>query len=159
MKEIHAGDIVKGREWTITVGHASHVQPFLECLAFRLDCADGSICYSGDSGLCDELIELARGCDVLIHMNHHVSGTEPSASFRAACGNPRDNAVVAARAGVKTLVLTHLLGVFDDPIVRDHAEREIAGEFGGRVIWGKDLQEITVEGGNVVIRASSRTRA
>src|SRR5688572_26493684 len=46
--EVHAGDIVQGNGWTITVGHAQHVQPQLECLAFRLDCPDGSLCYSGD---------------------------------------------------------------------------------------------------------------
>ena len=56
----------------------------------------GSVCYSGDSGACEELVELARGCDVLIHMNHHFSGTEPTASYRAACGNHRDNAAIAS---------------------------------------------------------------
>ena len=118
VREIHAGDVVEGRTWKVTVGHASHVQPFLECLAFRLDCADGSVCYSGDSGLCEELVDLARGCDVLICMNHFVSGHEPSAAYRAACGNPEDNAAVARRAGVNTLVLTHLIPEFDDPAVR-----------------------------------------
>ena len=44
-----------------------------------LDADEGSVCYSGDSGLCEEIVELARGCDVLIQMNHHYSGTEPSA--------------------------------------------------------------------------------
>jgi hypothetical protein len=44
VKEVHAGDVVEGRDWKITVGHAAHVQPYLECLAFRLDCAYGSVC-------------------------------------------------------------------------------------------------------------------
>jgi ribonuclease Z len=73
--EIHAGSSITGGAWTLTAGHAAHVQPYLECLAFRLDSDEGSICYSGDSGLCDELVELARGCDVLVQMNHHYSGT------------------------------------------------------------------------------------
>ena len=34
----------------------------------------------------------------------------PSPAYRMACGNHRDNAVIARPAGVKTLVLTHLLG-------------------------------------------------
>jgi ribonuclease BN (tRNA processing enzyme) len=109
VREVHAGDAVETPNWKVTVGHASHVQPELECLAFRLESNEGSVCYSGDSGACDELVRLARGCDVLIHMNHHFSGTEPSESYRKACGNHRDNAGVAKRAGVKTLVLTHLL--------------------------------------------------
>jgi ribonuclease BN (tRNA processing enzyme) len=144
VREVHAGDAVEGRGWKVTVGHASHVQPQLECLAFRLDSDEGSVCYSGDSGACEELVELARGCDVLIHMNHHFSGTEPTASYRQACGNHRDNAAIAARAGVKTLVLTHLLAQIDRPGVREQIVHEIQQEFHGRVIWGEDLMQLTL---------------
>jgi len=144
VREIHAGDVVEGRSWKITVGHAAHVQPYLECLAFRLDAAAGSVCYSGDSGPCDEIVALARGCDILIHMNHHFTGSEPSASYRAACGNHRDNATIAKRAGVKTLVLTHLLPQIDRPGVREQIVHEIQQEFDGRVIWGEDLMVLTL---------------
>jgi ribonuclease Z len=144
VKEVHAGDVVEGDGWKATVGHASHVQPQLECLALRFDTDVGSLCYSGDSGACPELVELARGCDVLIHMNHYLSGTEPSAAYRAACGNHRDNAVTAQRAGVKTLVLTHLLPQIDRPGVREQIVHEIQEEFEGRVIWGEDLMQLTL---------------
>jgi ribonuclease BN (tRNA processing enzyme) len=142
--EIHAGAVVTGNGWTVTAGHAEHVQPYLECLAFRLDTADGSVCYTGDSGPSDAIVELARGCDVLIHMNHHFSGTEPSAAYRAACGNHRDNATIARRAGVKTLVLTHLLAQIDRPGIREQIVHEIQQEFGGQVIWGEDLMRLTL---------------
>jgi ribonuclease BN (tRNA processing enzyme) len=145
--EIHAGAVVKGNGWTVTVGHAQHVQPYLECLALRLDARDGSICYTGDSGPGDSIVELARGCDILIHMNHYFSGTEPSAAYRAACGNHRDNAVIAKRAGVKTLVLTHLLAQIDRPAVREQIVHEIRQVFDGRVIWGEDLMRITPSDG------------
>lgn len=144
VREVHAGDVVSGKGWTVTVGHASHVQPYLECLAFRLDAEDGSVCYSGDSGLSDEIVELARGCDVLIHMNHHLPGTEPSPSYRAACGNHVDNALIAKRANVKTLVLTHLLAQIDQPGLRERIVHEIRQEFDGTVIWGEDLMTITL---------------
>jgi ribonuclease BN (tRNA processing enzyme) len=144
VNEIHAGDRIQGRGWTLTAGHAAHVQPYLECLAFRLDSDEGSICYSGDSGMCEELVELARGCDLLIQMNHHYSGTEPSAAYRAACGNHQDNAVMAARAGVKTLVLTHILHDLDKPGRHDEITRQMAHVFSGRVIWGEDLMQIEV---------------
>ena len=84
--------MIDGNGWKITVGHAQHVQPYLECLAFRIDTKEGSICYTGDSGPSDSIVELAKGCDVLIHMNHYFSGTEPTPAYRAACGNHRDNA-------------------------------------------------------------------
>ena len=144
VKEIHAGDVVDGRGWKVTVGHATHVQPFLECLAFRIDGDGASLCYTGDSGMSDAIVELARGCDVLIHMNHHFTGTEPTPAYRAACGNHRDNAIVAQRAGVKTLVLTHLLAQIDQPGIREEIVHEIRQTFDGRVIWGEDLMQIDV---------------
>jgi ribonuclease BN (tRNA processing enzyme) len=122
----HAGDVVEGAGWKVTVGKASHVQPLLECLAFRLDSDEGSMCYSGDSGgVCEEVIELARGCDVAILMNHYLSGTKPTSGYRAACGNHKDNAVIAQRAGVKTLAPTHVLAQIDRPGIREQIIREV----------------------------------
>ena len=144
--EIHAGSAIDGNGWKITVGHAQHVQPYLECLALRIDTKDGSICYTGDSGPVDTIVELAKGCDILIHMNHYFSGTEPSPAYRAACGNHRDNAIIARRAGVKTLVLTHLLAQIDQPSIRELIVHEIQKEFDGKVIWGEDLMRLTPAG-------------
>jgi ribonuclease BN (tRNA processing enzyme) len=143
--EVHAGHVVSGSSWQVTVGHAAHVQPQLECLAFRIDSEEGSLCYSGDSGYCEEMIALARHCDVLIHMNHHLSGSEPSESYRAACGNHRDNAIIAQRAGAKTLVLTHLLAELDRPDLLEQIVREIRDVYDGEVIVGEDLMKIAVQ--------------
>jgi ribonuclease BN (tRNA processing enzyme) len=149
VQELRPGDVIHGRGWKVTVGHASHVQPQLECFAYRLDAADGSVCYSGDSGRSEAIVELARGCDVLIHMNHHFSGTEPTAAYRDACGNHRDNALTAQRAGVKMLVLTHLLAQIDRPGIREQIVHEIKEVFDGQVIWGEDLMELTIQGAAV----------
>jgi ribonuclease Z len=157
VREVQAGDTVAGNGWKLTIGHAAHVQPHLECLAFRVDSDGASFCYSGDSGACSELVELARGCDVLVHMNHYLSGTEPSASYRAACGNHRDNAAIARRAGVKTLVLTHLLDEIDRPDVRERILREIREEFDGDVIWGEDLMVLAVGGAGSVTVTGRRS--
>jgi len=146
VREVHAGDVIDGRDWKITVGYAAHVQPQLECLAFRLDSDEGSMCYSGDSGMCEELIDLARGCDLLIQMNHHFTGTEASDSYRAACGNHVDNAIVAQRAGVKTIVLTHILNEIDNPGTQEQIVREMRRTYDGEVIWGEDLMELTIGG-------------
>jgi ribonuclease BN (tRNA processing enzyme) len=144
--EIHAGSAIEGNGWKITAGHAQHVQPYLECLAFRIDTKEGSVCYTGDSGPSDSIVELAKGCDILIHMNHYFSGTEPSPAYRAACGNHRDNAQIAKRAGVKTLVLTHLLAQIDQPGIREQIVHEIQQVFEGKVIWGEDLMRLTLAG-------------
>jgi ribonuclease BN (tRNA processing enzyme) len=149
VREVKPGDVVEGNGWKVRVGRATHVQPYLECLALRLDAPDGSLCYTGDSGMSDEIVELARGCDMLIHMNHYFSGTAPSPAYRAACGNHKDNAVVAQRAGVKTLVLTHLLAQIDHPRIREQIVHEIQQEFTGKVVWGEDLMELTFAGPTV----------
>jgi ribonuclease BN (tRNA processing enzyme) len=146
--EIHAGSVVEGNGWKVTVGHAQHVQPYLECLALRLDTKEGSICYTGDSGPSDTIVELAKGCDILIHMNHYFSGTEPTPAYRA-CGNHRDNAIIAKRAGVKALVLTHLLAQIDQPGIREQIVHEIQQVFDGKVIWGEDLMRLGIAGSRV----------
>ena len=146
VREVRPGDVIEGNGWKVTVGRAAHVQPYLECLAFRLDAPDGSVCYTGDSGASDDIVALARGCDMLIHMNHYFSGTAPSPAYRAACGNHRDNAVTAKRAGVKTLVLTHLLPQIDQPRLREQIVHEIQKEFDGKVVWGEDMMRLTLAG-------------
>jgi ribonuclease BN (tRNA processing enzyme) len=145
--ELKSGDVVQGNGWTLKVAPASHVQPYLECYAYRLDSAEGSICYSGDSGgVAPALIDLARGCDVLIHMNHYFSGTEPTDIYRVVCGNHEDVAQVAKAAGVKTLVLTHFLEQIDQPGLREHIVREISKTYDGHIVWGEDLMEVPVAG-------------
>ena len=53
--------------------------------------------------------------------------------------------MTAQQAGVKTLVLTHLLPQIDRPGVREEIVHEIRRVFDGRVIWGEDLMQIDVE--------------
>jgi ribonuclease Z len=144
--EIHAGSVIDGNGWKLTVGHARHAQPQLECLAFRLDTSEGSLCYTGDSGLSDTIVDLAKGCDLLIMMNHYFSGTEPSPAFRAATGNHRDNAEMAKRAGAKVMVLVHLTDQIDQPTVREQIVHEIQQTFEGKVIWGEDLLRLGLSG-------------
>jgi ribonuclease BN (tRNA processing enzyme) len=147
--EIHAGSVVEGSGWKITAGHAQHAQPYLECLALRLDTNEGSLCYTGDTGLSDAVVALAKGSDMLIAMNHYYSGTEPSTAYRAATGNHSDNALLAQRAGVKVLVLTHLLEQIDRPTIREQIVHEIRKVFDGKVVWGEDLMRLTLAGTSV----------
>ena len=50
VREVGPGDVVEGKGWRVTVGEGWHFQPYLQCLAYRIDTDAGSICYSGDSG-------------------------------------------------------------------------------------------------------------
>ena len=154
--EIHAGSVIDGNGWKLTVGHAQHAQPYLECLAFRLDTKDGSLCYAGDSGaVAESIVRLAKDCDLLILMNHYFSGTEPSAAFRNATGNHKDNAEIARQSGAKTIVLTHLTDQIDQPAIREQIVHEIQQVYSGKVIWGQDLMRLGLSGkavGNIETR-------
>lgn len=152
--EIAPGAAVDGGNWRVTVGEASHVQPYLQCHVYRLDSDAGSMCYTGDSGgVTDSVIETAKGCDVLIHMAHFESGTEPSPEYRAGCGGHLDVAEVAKQAGVKTLVMSHVLEHIDRPGTRERLINEAAEVFNGEIIWAEDLMQITVGEGGHRIRA------
>lgn len=146
VREVDVGDVIEGNGWRVSVGEGWHFQPYLKCLAFRIDSDNGaSLCYTGDSGgVCPGIIDLAKGCDVLIHMNHFYSGTEPTAEYRKACGNHEDTAEVARQAGVKTVVLTHITHQIDHPGVREKIIQEMGKTFSGEIIWGEDLMEIDV---------------
>lgn len=64
------------------------------------------LAYSGDTGVCDELIELARGADVFLceaSWTHDPENRPPNLHLSG-----RQAGEAAAKAGVKSLALTHL---------------------------------------------------
>ena len=89
---------------------------------------------------------LLKDADVLVHMNHYKSGTEPTEIYRLVCGNPIDTAHVARAARAKLLVLTHMLEQIDQPGVREDILRQMAAIYDGPIIWGEDLMEVPVKG-------------
>ena len=116
-----------------------HQQPYLNCLAYRIDTLEGSLTYSGDTGYpCEALTELATDSDVLIHMCHWISGTSKS---KTSSGH-LEAAKAAREAKVKTLVLSHFTEQLDVPGIKEKLVSEIIEIFKGNVIWGEDLMEI-----------------
>lgn len=143
VREIARGDVIEGRGWRMRVGDATHHQPLLNCLTYRLETPAGSLVYSGDSGsVPEDFIALARDCDVLIHMCHFPSGIEPTTEFRRSTGSHMDIAEIARRANVRTLVLSHMTPLLDRPGVKERMLVEIARVYTGPVILGEDLMEI-----------------
>ena len=145
VRELAPGDVVETERWRLSVGEAHHVQPYLVSLAYRIDTAEGSVCYAGDSGTVFEpIVSLAKGADVLIHMMHYRKGTEPNEAYGNASGSHIDVAHVARRAEVGTLVLTHMIPALDRPGVREAVIAEMSAIFPGRLVWGEDLMEIPI---------------
>lgn len=98
-------------------------------------------------------MKLAKGADVLVHSAMYPPAIDRlvarvpnapalKASILAHQTSAEDAGRVAQAAGVKTLVLSHLVPP-DDPEVTDRMWADAARvNFGGSVIVGKDLLEI-----------------
>ena len=113
------------------------MQPYLQCYGYRIESDGASLCYAGDSGgVCETVIDLASKADVLIHMMHFASGTEPSEHFRKSSGGHLDVAEVARRAQVGALVITHVTPHIDMPATRERLISEMSKIYGGPIIWG-----------------------
>jgi ribonuclease Z len=147
--ELELGHAIGEHDWTVDVGKARHFQPYLVTFAFRLRHAGRTFVYSGDSGPLAEMEEFARGADVLVHMCHHISGTELSPDFADSCMGHLELADLASRAGVKSLVLTHITEQFDKPGVRERVIGQISRVYSGDLFFGEDGMEIPVEQPNL----------
>ncbi|NCF29046.1 MAG: MBL fold metallo-hydrolase [Gammaproteobacteria bacterium] len=144
--ELLSGDVAEGDGWRVTARSVRHVQPHLDCYGYRLECADGVFVYSGDSGPCKAMEELARGCDVLVHMCHYLSGTELGKEFAEGCMGHLELAALGRDASVKNLVLSHLTEQMDRPGVRERIVREMSEIYSGNLFLGEDLMKIPVAG-------------
>jgi ribonuclease BN (tRNA processing enzyme) len=151
--ELTAGGLVfQDERVKVTAALVKH-PPVVPALGYRFDTADRSIAISGDTAPSDDLIALAKGADVLVHDALDVSGVDrlvakvPNAatlkrSILSHHTTAADAGRVAQAAGVKTLVLSHLVPP-DDPAITDAMWVDAARtHFRGTVIVGKDLLEI-----------------
>jgi ribonuclease BN (tRNA processing enzyme) len=134
----------------ILVQHA----PVFPALGFRFDTPGGSVVFSGDTGPCDNVVRLARGADVLVHEvidveglvsrlrnlpNHEAIRNHLSSSHSA----PEHVGAIARRAGVRMLVLSHLVPG-DGEIGEAEWEARARTEFDGEVLCGVDLDELAL---------------
>ena len=114
-------------------------------LAYRFDTADGSIVFSGDTAVNDDLIALAHGADILVHQvadlgylqRHGITG---AALERMAALHTDVTEVggVAERAGVRELILSHYLPAEPDAITDEQWAQRAGQGFTGRTIAGSD---------------------
>ncbi len=129
----------------VTAAATDHA-PVHPTVGYRIDDGDESIVIAGDTVPCEGLDRLCAGAGVLVHTVVRRDQIE-------ALGVPRlldvldyhssvpDAARTAARNGVATLVLTHMV-----PAVQPGAEQEwidqAAAEFDGTVVLSEDLTTV-----------------
>jgi ribonuclease BN (tRNA processing enzyme) len=146
------GKVLQDENVKVTAALVNH-PPVVPAFAYRFDTAERSIVISGDTTPCDNLIKLAQGADVLVHEVIYKPALAklvariPNADkllehIVASHTTHEDVGKVAKAAGVKTLVLSHIVPC-DDPSVTDEMWIEgVRLHFDGKVIVGKDLMEI-----------------
>ena len=142
--EMAPNEAVRGDGWSVTSTGVAHFGPHLVSYGYRLDSAEGSFVYSGDTGPCASMVKLAQDCDVLVHMCHYLSGTAPSKSFAQSVMGHMELAELGASARVKTLVITHVTEQFDRPGVRERVIADMSRVYPGNLVFGEDLMEIPV---------------
>lgn len=151
--EVREGGLVmKDDTVTVTATLVDH-PPVVPAFGYRFDAPDRSIAFSGDTARSDSVVKLAQNADVLVHSALYVPAVDrlvarvPNAtslkqSIIAHQTSAEDAGRVAEAAGVKTLVLSHLVPA-DDPEVTEQMWIDAArAHFRGNVIVGRDLLEI-----------------
>lgn len=150
LESIRIHEIGEGRVYDrdgITVD-AVQVKHPVTTLAYRFNWQGRSVVFSGDTAMCDELVRIAKGADLLVQdacaACSRQYGDERSKRIREALigfhASPAQAGIMARQAGVKRLVCTHLL----PGVVADEVHEEAASEFGGETIVASDLMELTV---------------
>lgn len=123
-------------------------------LAYRFDANGKSIVISGDLSYTRNLSKLALGADVLVLDCQIIRQGANRNRQRNATGNRNrpgnsahasieDGVRMAAEAGVKTLVITHLSSAAID---KEATKAKIAEQFKGEIIIAEDFLTITSEG-------------
>jgi ribonuclease BN (tRNA processing enzyme) len=151
--EITAGGFVMQDENVkVTAALVEH-PPVSPAFAYRFDCPDRSIVFSGDTRPSQNLAKLAQGADVLVHEVMHLPSleqliaTEPNAKtlrehLLASHTTTEQVGRIATEAGVKTLVLSHFVpGGY--PFLKDEVWFDaVRPYFNGNLIVGRDLLEL-----------------
>jgi ribonuclease BN (tRNA processing enzyme) len=146
-----AGLVMRDDNVKVTAALVQH-PPVTPAFAYRFDCPDRSIVFSGDTRPSDNLVELAHGADILVHevidlkaidavVKDEAMATRLRAHLEAAHTPMSEVGKIAARAGVKTLVLNHFVpgtAHIPDAVWYD----AVKAHFKGRVIVGHDLMEL-----------------
>jgi len=121
------------RGFIITAGPTNHTP---HSLAYRVETPDGkTIVYSGDTGFCDEIVDLARGADLLVLESSFPDGHEVEGHL-----TPSQAGLIAGMAEVSQLLLTHF---YPECLVTD-IEAQCRKTYQGKLILGSDLLKISI---------------
>lgn len=150
--EIYPLDDNGVRVTAILVQHA----PVFPAFAYRFDTPSGSVVFSGDTGPCENVVRLAQDADFLVHEVIDVDFIRRRVAklpnrdniinhLTESHTSPEDAGRIAARADVRTLVLSHQVPG-DSEIPEDQWEARARTDFAGNVVCGVDLDQFALSG-------------
>lgn len=132
---------------------AVHHEPVHEAVGYRVTTADGVVVISGDTRVCDEMREFARGADVLVHEACRATALAPFITGTALehifdyHADSQELGRLALEAEVGHLVLTHLI---PPPVTADEEAGFVddirIGGYAGPLTVGRDLLDIQLPG-------------
>ncbi|MBW1734094.1 MAG: MBL fold metallo-hydrolase [Deltaproteobacteria bacterium] len=133
IEEVRPGGI---RDYGSFIVTAAPTQHSMNSLAYRVEDSFGrTVVYSGDTGFCEEVVDLARGAHLLILECSFPDGAEVQGHL-----TPSLAGRIATLAGVKRLVLTH----FYPQCLQSDIVSQCRKSYGGELILGRDLLRIGV---------------
>lgn len=118
----------------------TRVQHPVYTLAYRIN-RKKSICYSSDTAPLKRMVRLAKGCDLLIH-DCSMPNKMANLAHKWTHSTPKDAAEIATQAGVKKLVLFHILGEIENQM--DQVLQDAQDYFTGEIILARDLTQLEV---------------
>jgi len=139
--ELAVGDRIETGSAVVTAGKALHLQPMMDCLAYRVDWAGGAVVFTGDTGRHEGVEKLSEGADTLV-VNVWDHQENISAAFASGFCGTLDAAGLAAAAGVHRLVIAHQTHVLALPGSREKAISDMATVFKGEIVFGEELMEL-----------------
>jgi ribonuclease BN (tRNA processing enzyme) len=122
LREFAAGDRLAIGPFELQTRLLPHPRPNA---GLRISAGLATLVYGGDCGPSDAFIDLARGADVLLAESSYA--TEVPTELIGSLSSARDAGRQAAAAGVRTLILTHLVPGEDRTAARRAARAVFRG--------------------------------
>ncbi|QQO20608.1 MBL fold metallo-hydrolase [Bradyrhizobium diazoefficiens] len=153
-KDIDAdGVVLKTDDFSITAFRTPH-PPITDNFAYKFTTPDGVIVFSSDTEYNPRLAEFAKGADVLVHEALYApfvdkivarvkNGATLGKHLRASHTTAQDVGKIATAAGVKLLVLSHLVPG-DIDVTDEQWISAVRENYSGKVSIAKDLMELTL---------------
>ena len=129
--------------------------------AYRVDFGQRSVVLSGDCSYDERLVSFAQGADILVHEAMQKDFIARGSKLMKEIGNernakilddildyhttPAEAATVAQKAGVKKLILSHLVPVPENPISRRFFKRGLGDIYKGPIVLADDGNQYIIQ--------------